>query len=410
MKKASVISIGNELLSGRTVDTNCAHLSERLLSISIPVVSSYVVRDEVEAIVRSLDLAVGEADVVLITGGLGPTDDDVTRQALAAFLKVELQFQGELLEKIMVFFARRGRQMAIKNKVQAYIPAGSKALANNLGTAPGIMAKVGEKLLFALPGVPSEMERMFEESVIPELRKLDVERVIVIRKLRCFGTGESNIAELLGDFGRRGRNPLINFTAGHGVITLHIVATAANEAQARRMAEKDEKQLRGMLGEFVYGTGEQTLAEVVGDKLARKGKTIAVAESCTGGLVSKLLTDVPGASRYLTHGWITYSNGAKISELGVASGLIEKHGAVSEEVAQAMARRAREKAGADAAIAVTGIAGPTGGREQKPVGLVYVSVEWDGGSDSKRFSFSGDREAIRLRTALTALNMLRLKI
>ena len=410
MKKASIISIGNELLSGRTVDTNCSYLSERLLSISIPVVSSYVVRDEVEAIVRSLDLAVGEADVVLITGGLGPTDDDVTRQALATFLKVELQFQEELLEKMRAFFARRGRQMAVKNKVQAYIPAGAKALVNNFGTAPGIMAKVGEKLLFALPGVPSEMERMFEESVLPELRELDVEQAVVIRKLRCFGTGESSIAELVGDFGRRGRNPLINFTAGHGVITLHIVATATNEAQARRMAEKDEKQLRGILGELVYGTGEQTLAEVVGEQLVRQGKTIAVAESCTGGLVSKLLTDVPGASRYFTHGWITYSNGAKISELGVPAGLIEKHGAVSEEVAQAMARRAREEAGADAAIAVTGIAGPTGGGEQKPVGLVYVGVEWDGGSDSKRFSFSGDREAIRLRTALTALNMLRLKL
>ena len=263
MKKASIISIGNELLSGRTVDTNCSYLSERLLSISIPVVSSYVVRDEVEAIVRSLDFAVGEADVVLITGGLGPTDDDVTRQALATFLKVELQFQEELLEKMRAFFARRGRQMAVKNKVQAYIPAGAKALVNNFGTAPGIMAKVGEKLLFALPGVPSEMERMFEESVLPELRELDVEQAVVIRKLRCFGTGESSIAELVGDFGRRGRNPLINFTAGHGVITLYIVATATNEAQARRMAEKDEKQLRGIVGELVYGTGEQTLAEVV---------------------------------------------------------------------------------------------------------------------------------------------------
>lgn len=410
MVKASIISIGNELLSGRVVDTNCAYLSEKLLSMGIPVVSCYVVTDEIDAIVRSVDLASSDADVVLVTGGLGPTDDDVTRQGLAEFLKVELQLKEELLQRMQDFFARRNRQMPAKNRIQAYIPVGTKAMANNLGTAPGIMAKMEDKLLFALPGVPSEMEQMFEESVLPELRGFAGGQAIVIRKLRCFGAGESDIAEILGELGRRGRNPLINFTAEHGVITLHIVATAKNKAQAQRMAEKDEKLLRGMLGELVYGTGDQTLAEVVGEKLAQQKKTIAVAESCTGGLLAKLLTDISGASRYFTHGWITYSNDAKISELGVPVGLIEKHGAVSEEVAQAMARRAREKAGADVAIAVTGIAGPTGGSEQKPVGLVYITVECGSGSETKRIIFSHDRRSIRLRSALTALNMARLRL
>ncbi len=258
MKKASIISIGNELLSGQTVSTNASYLSERLLSISIPVVSSYTVEDDIDAIVRSFNLASTDAELVLATGGLGPTDDDLTRQGLAEFLGVELQLQNELLQKIQNIFTNRNLQMSAKNKIQAYIPAGAKALANSRGTAPGIMAEVNSKLLVALPGVPSEMERMFAESVLPELQRLAGGQAVVVRKLRCFGTGESNIAELLGPLMQRGRNPLINCTAKHGVITLTINATAENKDTAWQMAEKDEKSLRDKLGELVYGTEEQT--------------------------------------------------------------------------------------------------------------------------------------------------------
>ncbi len=409
MKRASVINIGNELLSGETVSTNAAYLGEQLLSIGIPVVSTYIIGDEIESIVRSFNLACNDADIVVATGGLGPTDDDLTRQALAKLLGSELQLQDDLLQKIKAFFTSRNRQVSSRNKIQAYIPAGAKALANNLGTAPGIMAELKGKTLFALPGVPSEMKQMFEESVLPELKSLSVEQAVVVKKLRCFGTGESNIAELLGDIMERGRNPLINCTVRHGVITLHIIATAKDKSRAQQMAEKAEKILRSKLGELVYGTGEQTLAEVVGEKLAQQKQTIAVAESCTGGCIAKLLTDIPGASRYFTYGWITYSNDAKISELGVPASLIEQHGAVSEQVAEAMARGARKRAGTTFAIGVTGIAGPTGANEQKPVGLVYISVDSDSGCATKRFIFHHDRVSIRLRAAQTALNMVRMK-
>ena len=409
MKRASIVSIGNEILSGQTVDTNAAHLSARLLSIGVPVVSSYTVRDEIDAIVRGLELASADADVILTTGGLGPTDDDLTRQALAEFLGVELELHNELLEKIEKFFAGRELPMPERNKIQAYIPAGAKALAN-IGTAPGIMAESQGKLFFAMPGVPMEMKRMFTKSVLPEIKRFAGGQAVVVKKLKCFGAGESTIAELLGTLMQRGRNPLINCTASSGIITLHIIATAENKEKAGQMAEKDEKLLQSTLGELIYGVADQSLAEVVAEKLVQQGKTIAVAESCTGGLLAKLLTDIPGSSKYFTYGWITYSNEAKISELGVSAELIQEYGAVSGQVAESMARAARKKAGTDYAVGITGIAGPTGGTEQKPVGLVYIGVDSEYGCDTKRCLFFGNRRLIRLRAAQTVLNILRLKL
>jgi nicotinamide-nucleotide amidase len=410
MKKASIVSIGNELLNGQTTDTNATYISDRLLSISIPVVSVYTVGDDKDAIIRAFNLACSDADVVIATGGLGPTDDDLTRQAFAGFLGVELQLQDQLLQKICDFFACRNLQMPDKNKIQAYIPAGAKAIANNLGMAPGIMANAKGKLLIALPGVPSEMKQMFEESVLSELQRFAGGQAVAVRKLKCFGAGESAIAEMLGDMMQRGRNPLINCTVQYGVVTLHIIATAKDKDKARQMVENNEKSLRNTLGNLVYGTGDQTLAEVVGEKLARTNKTLAVAESCTGGMLAKLLTDIPGASRYFMYGWVAYSNRAKVSELGVPADFIDKYGAVSEQVARAMAEGARKKAGTDFAIAITGIAGPSGGSEQKPVGLVYISVDCDSGCETRRYIFSHDRDFIRLRAAQTALNMLRLQL
>ena len=409
MKKASIVTIGNEILAGKTVDTNAAHLAIELQNIGIPVVSSYTVADEIEQIVQKLGMAGDDANVIIATGGLGPTDDDLTRQAFAEFLGVELQFREELLDKIQERFARWNLEMPQKNKIQAYIPAGAKAL-KNIGTAPGILAEYRGKIFIALPGVPMEMEQMLEESVLPELKEFAGRQAVVVRRLKCFGAGESTIAEMLGDMMQRGRNPLINCTASSGIITLHIIAAAKEQNEAQKMAENDEKFLRDILGELVYGIEEQTLAEVVGEKLARQKKTIAVAESCTGGWLAKLITDVPGASGYFTYGWITYSNEAKISELGVPAELIEKHGAVSEQVAEAMARGARGKAGTDFAIGITGIAGPTGGTEQKPIGLVYISVDSDSGCQTKRCLFINKRRLTRQRAAQTALNMLRLKL
>jgi nicotinamide-nucleotide amidase len=393
-------------------------LSGKLLSIGIPVVSIYTCGDDRDSIVRMLNMASSDADIILVTGGLGPTDDDVTRQGLAKFLGKELELQSELLEKIQKIFAHRERPMPERNKIQTYIPVGAKAIDNNLGTAPGIRAdstsspraELKDKLIFVMPGVPAEMKRMFEESVFSELKRFAGKQAIIVLKLNCFGSGESVIAEKLGDLMQRGRNPLINCTVQYGVITLTIIAMAEGERRAQEMAKKCEKTLRNTLGKLIYSTGEQTLAEVVGAKLAQLKKTIAVAESCTGGTLAKLLTDIPGASRYFKQGWVTYSDAAKIKELGVEADLIKKDGAVSNTVAQAMARGARKRAGTDFAIAITGIAGPSGGSEQKPVGLVYISVDSDSGCETKRFIFSQSRDFIRLQAAQTALNMLRLKL
>jgi nicotinamide-nucleotide amidase len=420
MSNAAIISVGNELLNGHTVDTNSNWLCGRLLSVSIPVVYSCAVGDDVEEIKNAIEYASAKADIILITGGLGPTDDDLTRDGIAQFLNVKLEYHPEIFEKIKKFFTAINRPMTENNKIQAYLPAGTSEIENNTGTAPGIFYENGKKIIAAMPGVPSEMKQMFEEAILPKLKKVSHGDYLVVRKIRCIGAGESAIAEMLGNLMNRERNPLINCTVDHGIITLHVIARAKDKKTAEIMAAKDVEKLCGILGRLVYGLDEQSLAEVVGQKLLEGKKTLAIAESCTGGLIAKMITDVPGASGYFTHGWVTYSNEAKISELGVEKGLIERFGAVSGEVSEAMAAGARQKSGADFAIAVTGIAGPHAflskdrsgeGSEQKPVGLVYISIASAQGVDTERFLFGPrNRDFIRLRTCQNTLNLLRLKL
>ncbi len=412
MIKASIVSIGDELLSGQTLDANAAYLSSKLLSLGIVVAGSYTVPDDIGAIVRVLKMAGNDAEVILVTGGLGPTADDLTRQALAEFLQRELVLDEKILQKIQGFFARRNLPMPAASRTQAYIPAGAQVLENNLGTAPGIWAEVKGKLLAALPGVLLEMEEMFEKSVRHRLEKIAQERqqAIEIRKLRCFGAGESTITELLGDICRRDKDPLVNFTTADGVVTLQIVAAAKDRNLAGELADDHEKLLRAKLGELIYGSGQQTLAQVVAAKLREKRKTVAVAESCTGGLLSKLITDIPGASEFFLCGWVAYSNKAKINELGIGADTIEKYGAVSAETADMMAKGARTKARTDFGIGITGIAGPGGAGRAKPAGLVYISIDCAPGCETKRFIFCRDRQFIRLQAAQTALNMLRLRL
>jgi len=409
-KTASIVSIGNEVLSGRTIDTNAAYIAQKLTASNVPIVSIYVAPDELTAIRRVLELATADADIVVISGGLGPTDDDLTRQAMAAFLGVELELREDRLAAIRRFFEQRGVVMPARNAIQAHIPAGAKAIENKTGTAPGVEAHKGDTVLFALPGVPSEMERMLDASVLPRVREIAKSQAIVTKRLKCFGAGESTIADMIGNVMDRGRNPLVNCTVHAGVITLEIVATSSDRSMAEEMAAREEASLRRILGSLVYGMEDQTLAEVVGEKLARMGKTMAVAESCTGGLLAKLTTDVPGSSRYFLGGWVTYSNESKSRELGVLPALIDTHGAVSGQVAVAMAQGARHKAGADFAIGITGIAGPEGGSEHTPVGLVYIAVSSRDDTDISRHVFPHDRSSVRLRAAQTALNLLRLKL
>ena len=407
IKSASIISIGNEVLSGQTVDTNAAHIGRQLRLIGIPAVGSHTVGARREAIVRALGLAAEEADIIVTTGGLGPTDDDLTRQAVADYLGTELELKEELLTALRAFFRRYGVPMPEKNKIQACMPAGADVIANDWGTAPGIAVEKDGRLLFALPGVPQEMRNMLEASVLPRLRSFACGQAVAVKRLKCYGAGESIIAEMLGDAMQRDRNPLVNCTAQAGAIRLEIVASPADMSTAEEMLEREETALRSILGELVFGVGEQTLAEVIGDELTRRNMTLSAAESCTGGLLAKLITDIPGASRYFTHGWITYSNEAKIAQLGVSRDLIEAHGAVSAEVATAMAQGARQQARADFAIAITGIAGPGGGSEQNPVGLTYISLDDVQETTTSKHVFSRGRGSVRLRAAQTALNVLR---
>ena len=410
MKKASIISVGNELLAGQSLDTNKPYLSAQLLSMGIPVVCGYTVGDDVEMIADAITQAVSHTDIVIITGGLGPTADDLTRQGLAYFMGIELQFKDDLLRQIAAFFNKRNIKMTEINKTQAYLPAGTEALKNRFGTAPGIKAEYQDKLIVALPGPPAEMKPMFLESVADRLRVLAAGQVVIIGKVHCFGTGESVIAQKLDSLMKRQRNPLINCTVSDGIITLHIVAAAKSQQDAEKMIEEDADKISDFLGDLVYGRDGQTLAQVVGSELARRKKTLSLAESCTGGLIAKLITDVPGASEYLTCGWVTYANEAKIIQLGVDRKLIERYGAVSEQVARAMATAARERADTDFAIAVTGIAGPSGETEQKPLGLVYITVESSRRQRFERFVFSVSRNSVRRLAALNALNMLRLEL
>jgi nicotinamide-nucleotide amidase len=426
---AAIISVGNELLNGHTIDTNSNWLCGRLLAASVPVVYTCALGDVVEDIKIAIEYASQKAQIILITGGLGPTDDDLTRNAIAEFLKVPLEYHPQIDDKIKEFFRVRGYEMPHRNNVQAYLPAGTVEIENHLGTACGIFysddkprtfqiftksnkKKVrGKKIIASMPGVPSEMKSMFEEIILPKIEAFARGDSIAVRKLKCIGTGESAIAQMLGNMMTRDRNPLINCTVDCGIITLHIIARAKDKSQAGELVGKDVEKLSKILGGLVYSFDGESLAEVVGKKLSQGKKTLALAESCTGGLIAKQITDIPGSSGYFKCGWVAYSNEAKISVLGVKSEMIEQFGAVSPQVASAMADGARQIAGADFAVAVTGIAGPTGSTEQKPIGLVYISIAFDNGVETEKFLFGPrDRDFIRQRTCQNALNLLRLKL
>jgi nicotinamide-nucleotide amidase len=367
------------------------------------------VADDLEPIRRQIGMAAGDAEVVLITGGLGPTADDLTRNALAAAMSVDLVLQNEWVERIRAFFTSRGREMPESNTVQAMFPIGSEPIDNPCGTAPGVRARLGSSVVYAMPGVPREMREMFERSVRPELAARTGGAVLVATVLHCFGAGESDIGAKIADLMHRGRNPTVGTTAKQGVIGVRIHSRGRSAEEARELLEQTEAEIRGRLRWLIYGRDEETLALVVGRSLAQAGKTVCTAESCTGGLIAKMLTDVPGSSRYFLDSVVSYSNAAKTRLLGVPPGLIEQHGAVSEPVARAMADGCRRAGGSDYAISVTGIAGPDGGTVEKPVGLVYIGLAGTAGCEVTRHLFGQflDRTDIRERVACTALNRLR---
>lgn len=409
---AIILSIGSELTTGQTVDTNSAWLSRRLAEIGVVVRMHVTVADELDPIREAIDRAARAADVVLVTGGIGPTADDLTRHALAAAMHAPLELHPPSIVQIRAFFARRGRDMPEANTVQAMFPAGTTPIENTCGTAPGIHARLHDADLFVFPGVPREMQVMYDRSALPVLARRAGGGRILMRTILTYGAGESDVGERILDLMQRGRNPSVGTTAQQTTIGVRIVAYGRSADDAQRLLDADAAEVRRRLGILVFGEGNDTLADAVARLLIERRQTVVTAESCTGGLVAKRLTDVPGSSAYFLESVVTYAYASKTRRLGVPAELLTQRGAVCAEVAEHMATAARRQAGADYALSVTGIAGPTGGTADKPVGLVYFGLATPAGctTHERRFGAEFTRDEIRDRACKFALNLLRLEL
>jgi nicotinamide-nucleotide amidase len=410
--KAEVLTIGDELLRGEIVDSNKAFLSDRLLSLDVETHYHASVRDVPADMIDAFRRAADRSDVVLVSGGLGPTRDDLTSEALAQAFGREMRLDEQALAGIRGFFAAAGREMTENNASQAYFPDGAEVLANPIGTAPGFMLDVKSALFFCMPGVPREMMRMMDEQVLPRVAaRLSRSESLVVRArlLRTFGMGESTLDAELADIAASG-DVVLGFRTSFPDNYLRPVARAATAAQADALLDRVCEAIRARLGALVYGEGDESLEQVVGRLLRERGATVALAESCTGGLVAGKLTDVPGSSDYFAGGVVAYADAAKHTLLGVPEALLAQHGAVSEPVARAMAEGARTRFGADLAVATTGISGPGGGSEAKPVGLVHVALADAAGTHSDHFVFPLDRTRHRQLTAQVALDWIRRRL
>lgn len=407
--KAEILCVGTEILLGDIVNTNTQYLARRLSELGIAVYHQSVVGDNRDRLKESYKQAFQRADIVITTGGLGPTKDDLTKEIAAEYFGRSLLLDNPSLNRIKDYFHKKGKEINEGNKKQAYFPKDAIILQNNNGTAPGCIIEEENKYLILLPGPPKEMKPMFEESVVPVLKKLS-DVTFYSKVLRICGIGEGFMAEMIDDILERQTNPTVAPYAKEGEVTLRITAKAKNEEAAQGLIEPVEKQIRERLGNNIYGVGNTSLEEVVANTLIERNLTIALAESCTGGLIASKLVNCPGISSVFLEGAVTYSNDAKMRRLKVKAETLDKYGAVSEETAREMALGIQEAAKADIGISVTGIAGPDGGTPEKPVGLVYVGLCIKGDVKVKKLMLSGNREKIRNRTAIEALNWLRLEL
>lgn len=410
--KAYIITIGDEILLGSTLNTNAAFIGTQLFDINIPVVKTSVIGDDNLSILNEIKSASEVADLILITGGLGPTHDDVTRKSIVDFFKTELVDNNEVLEDIKALFDKRKRKLSPANIDQAKIPIIADAIRNSHGTAPGEWIEQDGKIYVVMPGVPYEMESMMQSYVIPKLQeKIGQDQSIILRKMiLTTGIPESTLYERFGNLDELLNGGKLAFLPNQYGVKLRISVEGTDEKELQNKMMEIEQRIRSKAGRFIYGVGDEQLEAVVGRLLIEREFKIATAESCTGGLVGNMLTNVSGSSKYFERGVICYSNAAKVEILKVNEDTLAEHGAVSMEVAMQMAEGIKSTSGADIGLATTGIMGPTGASTNKPVGLVFIGYCDDKVCTAKKFQFGEERLLNKERTAQAALDFVRRKL
>ena len=410
METAEIIAIGSELLTPHRVDSNSLYLTRQLNSIGIEVDLKVVAGDQETRLEQVARSAVERSSLVIATGGLGPTEDDITRKVFARVLRRQMVLQDDILQTIRSRFRSRGLEMPGNNARQALVPVGARVLDNRLGTAPGLWLEKGEGVIILLPGVPSEMKAIFEESCLPLLSQRSKGFHLFTRVLRSTGMTESQLDEQIAPIYTPYRNPVTTILSGRGEIQIHLTGRAKSLQEAEALVHEVAEPIQVKLGDCIFSSGDQSLEEVVGECLVSKKETLAVAESCTGGLIAERITRVPGSSRYFMGGVTCYSNQSKVEFTGMPPLLLEMSGAVSAEVARSLAEGVRDRMGASIGIGVTGVAGPSGGSPEKPVGLVHLALAMGDQVEHRECRFSGDRERIRFWASQTALDMVRRRL
>jgi len=409
VKKAYLISTGTELLLGSTIDTNSIFLSEKLAEIGIKVIGKSIVGDSNEHIQDAFIIGLKSADIIISSGGLGPTKDDLTKEVACKVMGIKMEIVEEEVKRLEQFFARRKRDMPESNLKQAMFPPESIVLRNSLGTAPGMYIKKEDKIMVLLPGPPREMRNMYIEEVEPLLKKefhLDTNRA-VSRTIKVFGPGESQVEEMLADVLDEPLGCSLALLAVDGEVHIKVTAEGEDINGSQQILEMITRRINQKMGNSIIGYDDETLSSKIAEFLINEGKTIAVAESCTGGLLAKTITDLPGSSNYFWGSVTSYSNEAKKVLLNVNEETLEKYGAVSKEAAAEMAQALVEKFGVNFGLSTTGVAGPDGGTEKNPVGLVYIALADKHCCNVKEMRFVGDRDAIRMLSAKTAMDLLR---
>ncbi|CEO07263.1 competence/damage-inducible protein A [Paraclostridium sordellii] len=407
--KAEIITVGTEILLGDIVNTNSQFLAKELASLGLDVYYQSTVGDNESRLMDTLNESLDRSDIIITTGGLGPTNDDITKEVAAKCFNQELVFYNDIWKDIKQYFEKIGVEPTENNKKQAYFPKDCIILNNSNGTAPGAILKKENKMIIVLPGPPKEMIPMFNNELKKHLENL-TDYKLISRTLRFFGIGESELEDKLSDIINNQTNPTIAPYAKEGEVTLRITAKSYTKDDADNLIDEVENKIKTLVGKYLYSYGETTLEETVAKLLVEKNLTMAVSESCTGGMVSSTLIDYPGISQVFMEGCVTYSNEAKMSRLGVKKETLDNFGAVSTETAIEMAKGVAMNLKTNVGLSTTGIAGPGGGTTEKPVGLVYIGLYINGKTKVKKLNLAGSREKIRVKATKEALNFLRLEL